>query len=240
MFNRNVDRLARKFGSTAGLPQKITVEQVSGLINNVNDFRRLVGYKGDEKRRPSMLQRFRASVRPGAQEINPETGNINWVDREISTNKRAINRARARVADKIGLDDMGEQEAARAVDQVNVSGLRGDYRTPEDLSDLVKMRSKESPSSYWQNYSAAWNEYAVVSKAEVNRILKRFIIEAPETLRIILDIGYDEAQIEYIYADSKSVYKNIPMETRHRNIVDFWGEMEAEHLGMLDEGGIDG
>ena len=79
----------------------------------------------------------------------------------------------------------------------------------------------------------------MVSKAEVNRILKRFIIEDPETLRIILDIGYDEAQIEYIYADSKSVYKNIPMETRHRNIVDFWDEMEAEHLGLLDEGGID-
>ena len=186
-----------------------------------------------------MLQRFRASVRPGAQEINPETGNVNWVDREIATNKRAINRARARVADKIGLDGMEEKEAARAVDQVNVSGLKGDYRTPEDLSDLVKMRSKESPSSYWQNYSVAWNEYAVVAKEGVNRILKRFLLEEPDTLREILDIGYDEAQIEYIYADSKSVYKHIPVESRHRNIVDFWDEMEAEHLGMLDEGGID-
>ena len=214
------------------------MEQVSELINNTNDFRRLVGYKGDEKRRPSMLQRFRASVRPGAQEINPETGNVNWVDREIATNKRAINRARARVADKIGLDDMDEREAARAVDQVNVSGLKGDYRTPEDLSDLVKMRSKESPSSYWQNYSAAWNEYAVVAKEGVNRILKRFLLEEPDTLREILDIGYDEAQIEYIYPDNKSVYRSIPELTRHRNIQMFWDEMEYKHLGIEYNGKV--
>ena len=238
VFNRNVDRLARKYGTTEGLPEKITVEQVTDLINSTNDFRRLVGYKGDEKRRPSMLQRFRAGVRSGAQEINPETGNVNWIDREIATNKRAISRERRKVAAKIGLDDMDEAQAARATDQVNVAPLKGDYRTAEDLSDLVRMRSKETPTVYWENYSAAWNIYAVVPKESVNRILRRFLFEKPDSLRIILDIGYDEAQIEYIYVDYQSVYKNIPIETRHRNIVAFWDEMEGEYF-TVEEGKTD-
>lgn len=238
VFNRNVDRLARKYGTTEGLPEKITVEQVTELINNANDFRRLVGYKGDEKRRPSMLQRFRAGVRPGAQEINPETGNVNWIDREIATNKRAIARERRKVAVKIGLDDMDEAQAVRATDQVNVAPLKGDYRTAEDLSDLVRMRSKESPSTYWENYSSVWNENAVVPRESVNRILRKFLMEKPEALRTIMDIGYDEAQIEYIYADERSVYRNIPMETRHRNITSFWDEMEGEYF-TVEEGRAD-
>lgn len=238
VFNRNVDRLARKYGTTEGLPEKITVEQVEELIHSTNDFRRLVGYKGDEKRRPSMLQRFRASVRPGAQEINPETGNVNWIDREIATNKRAISRERRKVASKIGLDDMDESQAARATDQVNVAPLKGDYRTAEDLVDLVRMRSMETPSVYWENYSSVWNENAVVPRESVNRILRRFLMEKPEALRTIMDIGYDEAQIEYIYADERSVYRNIPKESRHRNISSFWDEMESEYF-TVEEGRAD-
>lgn len=238
-FNRNVDRLARKYGSYDGLPLKVSVEGIESLIYNNNDFRRLVGYKGDEKRRPSMLQRFREGSRPGAQQINPETGNVNWVDREILTNKRSIERKRRKVVEELGLDEIEDtRERAVREDQVNVAEFKGYYSTPEDLADLMKMRSKEQPDSYWGNYTGAWEQYAEdgPDKTDVLIILRMFLEHKPHELRVIHDTGYDEAQIEYIYPEKTSVYKHIPEETRHRNIVVFWKEMHDKYFGMLQYG----
>ena len=234
VFNRNVDRLARKNGTYDGLPLKMTKEDIEYLIYNDNDFRWLVGYKGDEKRRPSMLQRFRAGVRVGAQDINPETGNVNWVDREIATTKRAIERKRRKVVEELGLDKIeGTRERAVREDQVNVADLKGRYTTPEDLVDLMKMRSREQPDSYWANYTSAWEQYAEegLDKESVLWVLRQFLEYKPHELRVIHDTGYDEAQIEYIYPDQTSVYRNIPEATRHANIVIFWDEMHGKYFG---------
>ena len=79
------------------LPDRFSVQEIMGRINNVNDFRRIVGYRNDARRgRTSELTRVLRTVRPDALEFTEQNGTVttNYAKREYENDVRAIRRRR--------------------------------------------------------------------------------------------------------------------------------------------------
>lgn len=79
------------------LPSRFSVQEIMGRVNNVNDFRRIVGYRNDARRgRTSELTRVLRTVRPDALDFTLENGTVttNYSKREHEYDLRAIRRAR--------------------------------------------------------------------------------------------------------------------------------------------------
>ena len=79
------------------LPERFSVQEVMGRVNNVNDFRHIVGYRNDARRgRTSELTRVLKSVRPDALEFTTQNGTVttNYAKREYENDVRAIRRRR--------------------------------------------------------------------------------------------------------------------------------------------------
>ena len=84
---------------TGLLPDRFNVQEIMGRVNNVNDFRRIVGYRNDARRgRTSELTRVLRTVRPDALDFTEENGTVttNYAKREHEYNVRAIRRERAK------------------------------------------------------------------------------------------------------------------------------------------------
>lgn len=103
-FNRAITMRARELVSAGRpdlvdlLPQRMSAADVKARVNNVNDFRRIVGYRNDARRgRTSELTRILRTVRPDALEFTEENGAVttNYAKREHRYDVIAIRRRRA-------------------------------------------------------------------------------------------------------------------------------------------------
>lgn len=149
---------------------------------------------------------------------------------EIEYSKRVVNddRRRARQANYPSWDEMDVRERAAHQSDGNIGDLRGSYTSPDDLDDLTDMHYAESDANYMRKYISTWHEYCVVRSYEddvVNNI--EWLMEnRPGAIREILDRGYIQAKIDYIYEDSADLND---LRVRHNNIVEFWQDMRAKY-----------
>jgi hypothetical protein len=227
VFNRNIDRLERLYGTNQGLPEKISYDSVLERIQTENDFRRIVGYKNDANRRPSELQRFRSGVRSDAQRINPKTGNTFYVDREIKTSVRNINRQakKEREARGIEWDTLTQRQKAMESAKGNIKPIDvSRFNTPKDLVKLQKMRKSVTPYNYMGNYINALRDNTASSpyREEIIDIITDLYNKDEDYVRSLLGGIDDEANIEYLYEAEKSLYKGIDNDTRMRNVYNYW------------------
>lgn len=109
-YNRAITMRARELEAAGRadlidlLPSRMTAADVKRRVNNVNDFRRIVGYRNDAKRgRTSELTRILKSVRRDALEFTVENGvtTTNYAKREHRYNVRAIRRRRKQTMDEM-------------------------------------------------------------------------------------------------------------------------------------------
>lgn len=81
------------------LPERFSVQETMARISNLNDFRRIVGYRNDARRgRTSELTRVLRTVRPDALDFVEQDGAVTtrYARREHENDVRAIRRARER------------------------------------------------------------------------------------------------------------------------------------------------
>ena len=104
-YNRAITMRARELVDSGTpelvsyLPNRVTTQEIRSRISDVNDFRRIVGYRNDARRgRTSELTRILRSVRPDALEFVGTAGTVrtNYDVREQRNDLAAIRRQRAK------------------------------------------------------------------------------------------------------------------------------------------------
>ena len=216
-YNRTVDRL-EKSGRFDLVPNKTSMQVEMGRINSRDQL----------YQRVKELRRILKSVKPDAQNPVEYMGAVVplYMKREIEGAKRIINaeRRKSRYANFPGWDEMTPRERVQAETSGNIGDLQGEYSTPDDLDDLTSQRYAESDANYMRKYIDVWHDYCVVRKYEQQVVddIEWLIDNRPNAIREILDRGYIQAQIDYIYSESDDYTDTL---TKHNNIVDFWRDM---------------
>ena len=165
------------------LPAKTSVTEIQSRINNVNDFRRIVGYKSDIKRgRTSELTRILKSVNPNALDIvinEQGATTTNYAIKERKLNKIAINKQRRKTVedlarpfyagdDIIDLSTMSEPDYLRTTS--NTDMLPDDYGEWDDSTldvdidtlnkwideDFRNKRGQVLPDAMYEVYRDTW------------------------------------------------------------------------------------
>lgn len=210
------------------LPARRTVEQVMGRIHTVNDFRRIVGYSGDARRRPSEMQRILRTVRPDALELTTYQGAVttNFGVRQRRADEIAIRReaARRRRLDEsvlydgdVGRDMSRLSAPRRAVAQDgndlvrDDAGVRDDSVVDVDRDTLERWRQEDATAKrYEMGYVYEANLYLDVWMNPLNfhNVMGRYeeMIQAidwmqshrPDVLSKMFDSGRDELDPQYI------------------------------------------
>lgn len=210
------------------LPARRTVEQVMGRIHTANDFRRIVGYSGDARRRPSEMQRILRTVRPDALELTTYQGAVttNFGVRQRRADEIAIRReaARRRRLDEsvlydgdVGRDMSRLSAPRRAVAQDgndlvrDDAGVRDDSVVDVDRDTLERWRQEDATAKrYEMGYVYEANLYLDVWMNPLNfhNVMGRYkeMIQAidwmqshrPDVLSKMFDSGRDELDPQYI------------------------------------------
>ena len=168
----------------SALPERVTVQGIMERVNDVNDFRRIVGYRNDARRgRTSELTRILRSVDPSALDVVPDklTGaqTTRYAQREEGLNRRAIARAARRAAEQMAstlyegdlprdLDAMTPVERATAMADTDMmppdEGEPDDALTDVDADTLTRWRQEDAqrkrsqvqPISMFYVYLRTW------------------------------------------------------------------------------------
>lgn len=123
-------------------------------------------------------------------------------------------------------------EKATAMANSNIAPFDvADFQSVEDYEQMLELYTEyEKLDRYVDNYIATWNDNLgdVYGRGEVERILRRFMDEDPETLKRIMEEHDIRATIEYVYNVSAD---QTNAEERYSNVEKFWEEMEAKYLG---------
>ena len=210
------------------LPGRRTVEQVMGRIHTVNDFRRIVGYSGDARRRPSEMQRILRTVRPDALELTMYQGAVttNFGVRQRRADEIAIRReaARRRRLDESVLydGDVGRDMSRLSAPRRGVAqdgndlvrddaGVRDESVVDVDRDTLERWRQEDaSAKRYEMGYVYEANLYLDVWMNPLNfhNVMGRYeeMIQAidwmqshrPDVLSKMFDSGRDELDPQYI------------------------------------------
>lgn len=220
-YNAAIDRKSKENDrngiSNDYLPSKLTVSEVKDRINNVNDYRRIVGYKNDKKRgRPSQLDRILPSVNKHA--LDPvETPNATvskYMKQEIgyarakqtrvaNRNRKAADR-RALIEGRKPLEDMTPAEYADRVDGTNLlppdSGefdeeaeeeyrqeTDEEYRRNREVEDMFNRERREYIGTKYERWLGVWME--------------------PRNLHYTDSMGYDQviSDLEWMYTNRPDV-----------------------------------
>lgn len=212
----------KKSGKYELVPNTTSVEQEKSRIHIRNDL-----YQREKE-----LRRINLSVAPDAQDPIEYKGAVvpRYLAREIENTKHVINRERRKARYEMypGWDEMTPFEQAEHMADGNIGDMEGDYFTPDDFDDLKNHQYSENDATYFANYIKVWHEYCVVPKYEQEVVdnIEWLLNNRPGVIRMILDRGYVQAKIEYIYgwsADMTDVF------TRHHNIVEFWQDMRDNY-----------
>ena len=210
------------------LPARRTVEGVMSRIHSANDFRRIVGYAGDARRRPSEMQRILRSVMPDALELVTYQGAVttNYGVRQRRADEMAIRReaARRRRLDSsvlydgdVGRDMSRLSAPRRAVAQdgndlvPDDAGVRDDSTVDVDATTLERWRQEDaSAKRYEMGYVYEASIYLDVWMNPLNyhNVMGRYeeMIQAidwmqnhrPDVLSKMFDSGRDELDPQYI------------------------------------------
>lgn len=208
----------KKSGKYELVPNLTSVEKEKERIKTRNDL-----YQREKE-----LKRINLYVAPDAQDPIEYKGAVvpRYLAREIENTKHVINaeRRKARYQLYPGWDEMTPFEQAKHEVDGNIGDLEGDYSTPDDFDDLKNQQYSENDAAYFSKYIAIWHEYCVVRKYEQQVVddIEWLLDNRPGVIRMILDRGYVQAQIEYIYDISADLSDLL---VRHNNIVDFWQDM---------------
>ena len=146
-----------------------------------------------------------------------------WQAEELARLEKRERETRQELRDSMGYDNMDEVERATARARGNIGDLKGVYRTADELDELTSMYYAESDAGLMKNYIETWKQYCVVKEYEEEVIenIQWLMENRPDALRRILERGYSQATIEYIYPTSADM---TPLIVRHNNIVAFWRE----------------
>lgn len=170
------------------LPDRVSVSDVRDRIHDVNDYRRIVGYKNDAAHgRPSELDRVLKKVNPTALDVvADENGEpvTRYVKKEVKYATRQKERARKRhaeIAERKYLEDMAAQTSLPAPEPIEPSfaeELLGysesayvptdagyvddDYYQEETYNDelrrLHQESARESVSGRYDEFLAIWTD----------------------------------------------------------------------------------
>ena len=169
-YNAALTRRARELADMgmgdliSALPERATVQGIMERVNDVNDFRRIVGYRGDARRgRTSELTRILRSVNPNALDVVPDalTGapTTRYAQREERLNRRAIARAARKTAEQMAstlyegdvprdLEDMTPVERATAMADTDMmppeEGEPDESYTDVDAETLTRWRQEDA------------------------------------------------------------------------------------------------
>lgn len=189
-YNAAITREAKKLEAAgrpdlaARLPERASVAAIRAEIHDVNDFRRIVGYRSDLKRgRTSRLTRILRSVRPDAMRfVTDDSGAPITVyekreyryDRAAITriqrrNRKAMESKLAEGDEAVGLGGLSSPGyGAATVNTDLIGGDEGEYDSsydeaipPETLDgwrreDARKQRARDSVSSIYDEYLGTW------------------------------------------------------------------------------------
>lgn len=189
-YNAAITRRVRELAEmgmenlASALPERVTVQGIMERINDVNDFRRIVGYRNDARRgRTSELTRILRSVDPSALDVVPDslTGapTTRYAQREEGLNRRAIARAARRAAEQMAstlyegdvprdLDAMTPVERATAMADTDMmppdegepdesyNDVEADTLTRWRQEDAKRKRSQVQPISMFYVYLRTW------------------------------------------------------------------------------------
>ena len=248
-FNAAITRQAKKLAESGmghlidNLPDKVTVQGIMDRVSDINDFRRIVGYANDWKRRPSELQRILKKVDPSALEFTDEGGILETVFdwKKHRRNIASIRRRRAKIMRDMGVDfdEMGPQERAALTSDNDMMdddiGERDESWEDVDAETKERWRREDSQakreslrvSEMYELWMRFWE-----SPSNMHQVLPGYsaVVDAmewlrvnrPDVLNIMFEMGADELTPAYLVDSGKSnPYINIPFETRHSNVVDF-------------------
>lgn len=146
-----------------------------------------------------------------------------WQAEELARLEKRERETRQELRDLMDYENMDEVEKATARARGNIGDLKGAYRTADELDELTSMYYAESDAGLMKNYIETWKQYCVVKEYEEEVIenIQWLMENRPDTLRRILERGYSQATIEYVYPTSADM---TPLIVRHNNIVAFWRE----------------
>lgn len=167
------------------LPRKVTTSEIKERIRDVNDFRRIVGYKSDIKRhRYSELTRILKKADPHALEFGTVPGErytTRYERKEYQYNKRAIERMSRKLREDLSrkqfhdddffdFDNMSEQEYATVTANTDIrtedEGERDDSVVDVDEDTLARWRAEDarakreqvSPVAEAELYLKSWED----------------------------------------------------------------------------------
>lgn len=146
-----------------------------------------------------------------------------WQAEELARLEKRERETRQELRESMDYDNMDEVERATARARGNIGDLKGSYRTADELDELTSMYYAESDAGLMKNYIETWKQYCVVKEYEEEVIenIQWLMDNRPDALRRILERGYSQATIEYVYPTSADM---TPLIVRHNNIVAFWRE----------------
>lgn len=218
VYNRTVDRM-EKSGIYDLVPKKTTVAAEKTRIHSRDQL-----YQREKE-----LRRILKSVKPDAWETVEVAGAIvpKYLIREIKLAERTVNaeRRKTRMALFPGWDEMNPWEKAEAQASGNIGDLQGEYTSPDDLEDLITQKYAETYAAYFDRYIETWHEHCLIRQYEdaVVENIEWLMDNRPDAVRQILDRGYQQAKIEYIWDSEFNDFTELL--SHHHAIVDFWEDM---------------
>lgn len=227
------------------LPPRVTVDEVRSRVRNVNDFRRIVGYRSDAKRgRTSELTRILKRVDPHALDIVESQGarTTVYARKQRRLDERAVRRMRRDTYEDLGLTpedvrDMAGAEAGITMDDTDLAeddmGVPDDTVEDVDPDTLSRWRDEDARrkrdtvrvDAMYHVYRNTWvhplNFHDSMSGYnELLRALDWLADNRPRVLNAAFNSGVDELDPDYITTSGRNnPYINIDYEVRHHRAV---------------------
>lgn len=167
------------------LPEKVTTAEIKERIHDVNDFRRIVGYKSDIKRRRfSELTRILKQADPHALDFGTKPGETlttRYAEKEYRYNMRALKKLTQKLRenlerkqfqddDYMDFDNMSEQQYATVTSNTDIrgedEGERDDSVVDVDEETLNRWRQEDAkakreqaaPDAMAEVYLKTWKD----------------------------------------------------------------------------------
>lgn len=247
------------------LPDRVTVDEVRGRIDDVNDFRRIVGYRNDAAHgRPSELDRILKKVDPHALDFDPDapyprTYYDSGRERRASARLRRQERQMRDVYERY--HDVGSMSApglgaaldgSDLLDELDEGEWDQDYTdwTPDEkarakFEDLLRKADQDVTYQYGQyrgNWEDPYNMHAAIGYRYQDMLdaLDWLLVNDRDGLILLFASGRDEIEPDYIYIGWRdNPYAGQDYEGRHKRAVDyvtsFVGQRKAELSGARND-----
>ena len=201
------------------IPQRLTEQQLQRSLQTPQDMRDFeIEIEAMESETADIPVYFRGKIMP------------EFMAEQIEKLENDIDAAHLQRREKLyaNWESMSELSRSIAKTKASIEKLGKTEASSEYLTALEEQLRSERESHYIANYEAEWTKYCLVpnKREKVLNDIEYIADNYPDAIQDVLDIGFKEAQIEYIYEDS--TYKE-ETRTRHNRVVDFWHDLRL-HL----------